>query len=46
MPRAPRVLVVEDDPSIRLLLGIELPDCGFDPLIVAGAGAALQVLEA
>jgi DNA-binding response OmpR family regulator len=41
----PRVLVVEDEAPLRMLLDLELSDRGYDALIVGGAGSALQALE-
>ena len=41
----PRVLVVEDDPSVTRMLRFSLRDAGFDIAEVTTGGAALRVLE-
>jgi CheY-like chemotaxis protein len=40
---APRVLVAEDDPSVRLTIGFVLEDEGFDVLMAADGEAALRM---
>jgi CheY-like chemotaxis protein len=41
----PRVLVVDDEPSIRAFLGRVLTRAGYEPVLVAGGAAALEVVR-
>lgn len=43
--RAPRLLVVDDDPSVRALYADEFADDGYEVLAVAGGREALAVLD-
>jgi two-component system, response regulator PdtaR len=44
LDRAPRILVAEDDPELRLLVVDVLTDAGFEVLEAAHADAALHIL--
>lgn len=44
-PSHPLVLVVEDDPLVRLDMALALSDAGFAVIEVPDAGEALEVLE-
>ena len=40
-----KVLVVDDDPSWRQILSLELEELGYEPVQAAGGAEALQILE-
>ena len=40
-----KVLVVDDDPSWRHLLSLELEELGYEPVLAAGGAEALELLE-
>jgi len=44
--RLPRVLVVEDEPAIRELLGYALAQAGFDPVLAGSAEEGLREIHA
>jgi CheY-like chemotaxis protein len=44
-PSVPTVLVVEDDPMLRMLTASELQDAGFDILEAEDADEAIEILE-
>ena len=44
-PRLGRVLVVDDDPGIRVVLGRALARCGYEVFLAADGTAALATLE-
>ncbi len=46
MTRLPRVLVVEDEPAIRELLGYALAQAGFDPVLAGSAEEGLREIHA
>jgi DNA-binding response OmpR family regulator len=44
--RLPRVLVIEDEAPLRMILEMAFADGGYDALVVGTAGAGLQAIEA
>jgi CheY-like chemotaxis protein len=40
-----KVLVVDDDPSWRQMLGLELEELGYEPVLAADGAEALQLLD-
>lgn len=44
-PRAGRVLVVDDDPGIRVVLGRALARCGYEVFLAENGAAALATLD-
>ena len=46
LPTPPVVLVVEDEPLVRMTAADELEEAGFQVLEAANADVALKVLEA
>jgi CheY-like chemotaxis protein len=45
MPEVKRILVVDDDPSIRDLIDMALTDTGSDVLLASNGAAALALVE-
>ena len=40
-----KVLVVDDDPSWRQVLSLELEELGYEPVLAAGGAEALEILQ-